>query len=55
MFVYMLCHVVSGDTMKEQCAIIALGSSTLFLAIDYVAPSYIVPINDIQVNEQCMG
>jgi hypothetical protein len=55
MFVFALCHVMSGDCMPmNKCAILALGSATVFLVLDYVAPSCTVNINGtINIADKC--
>jgi hypothetical protein len=55
MFVFALCHVMSGDSMSEEkCLIVALGSATVFIVLDYVAPSCTIDINGtINVSQTC--
>lgn len=50
---FMLCHMTNMSMETDKCITVALGSATLFIIMDYYAPSYIIPINDIQVNTQC--
>ena len=49
--VFVLVHVTTNATLdKMKCNIIALGASTMFIALDYVAPTCVTKIeSDISV------
>ena len=49
----LLCHVISGATLdSSKCLYIALGTSTVFIIVDYIAPSQKI-YGSIQINNDC--
>ena len=52
LFTFLLCHV--NNVTTEKCILIALGTGTLFLAMDYFAPYYVTDVTDIKLG-QCVN